>query len=128
MCIRDRPKYFGIREVDFADLFAGAKMVTPTVPQSEVDQLIADLGDKGYWTSPVPEVVNPYRGDGPSAPYTGTAYRSKHVGDIYDTSPYPADNPPEIEPYVKREKPQFIVTSDVIRRLGRMVAYYAPVA
>lgn len=122
------PKYFGIREVDFADLFAGAKMVTPTVPQSEVDQLIADLGDKGYWTSPVPEVVNPYRGDGPSTPYTGTAYRSKHVGDIYDTSPYPADNPPEIEPYVKREKPQFIVTSDVIRRLGRMVAYYAPVA
>ena len=75
----------------------------------------------------MPEVVNPYRGDGPSAPYTGTAYRSKHVGDIYDTSPYPADNPPEIEPYVKREKPQFIVTSDVIRRLGRMVAYYAPV-
>ena len=40
------------------------------------------------------------------------AYRSTHVGDVYDTSPYPADNPPEIEPYVKREKPQFIVTAD----------------
>ena len=122
------PKYFGIREVDFADLFDGARMTTPTVPEAEVDQLIEDLGSKNYWTSPVPEIVNPFRGPGPAAPYTGTAYRSKHVGDIYDTSPYPADAPPEIEPYVKRDKPQFIVTSDVIRRLGRLIAFVAPVA
>jgi hypothetical protein len=122
------PKYFGIREVDFPDLFAGAKMTTPTVPESEVNQLIEELGPKNYWTSQVPEIVNPFRGPGPDAPYTGTAYRSKHVGDVYDTSPYPSDNPPEIEPYVKRDKPQFIVTSDVIRRLGRLIAYVAPVA
>ena len=50
----------------------------------------------------MPEIVNPFIGDGPSTPYTGTAYQSKHVGDIYDTSPYPSDNPPEIEPYVPR--------------------------
>lgn len=121
------PKYFGIREVDFPDLFAGAVMKTPEVPQTEVDTLIADLGDKDYWTAPVPEVVNPYRGDGPSAPYLGTAYRSKHVGDIHDTSPFPADNPPDVAPYVKRDKPQFIVTSDVIRRLGRLIAFVSPV-
>ena len=24
-----------------------------------------------------------------TAPYTATAYRSKHVGYVYDTSPYP---------------------------------------
>jgi hypothetical protein len=121
------PKFFGIREVDFPDLFSGAKMTTPVVPQTEVDTLVADLGTKNYWTAPVPEVVNPYRGDGPATPYTGTAYRSKHVGDIYDTSPYPADNPPDIAPYVKRDKPQFIVTADVIRRIGRLVAFVSPV-
>lgn len=124
---RALPKYFAaIREVDFPDLFTGAVMATPNVPESEVTTLIADLGTRNYWTSPVPEVVNPFRGDGPSTPYTGTAYRSKHVGDVYDTSPYPADNPPEIEPYVRRDKPQFIVTSDVIRRMGRLISFIAP--
>lgn len=123
---RALPKYFSIREVDFADLFTGAKMTTPAVPDSEANTLIAELGTKGYWLSPVPEIVNPYRGDGPSAPYTGTEYRSKHVGDIYDTSPYPADNPPAIAPYVKKDKPQFIVTADWIRRMGRLIAYISP--
>jgi hypothetical protein len=125
---RELPTYFSIREVDFPDLFLGAKMTTPAVPQSEVDTLIEELGDKHYWTSAVPEIVNPFRGPGSTAPYTGTAYRSKHVGDVYDTSPYPADNPPEIEPYVKKDKPQFIVTSDFIRRMGRLIAFIAPVA
>ena len=125
---RALPKYFSIREVDFPDLFTGAVMTTPTVPDTEVQTLLSELGTKNYWTSPVPEIVNPYQGDGPSTAYTGTAYRSKHVGDVYDTSPYPADNPPEIEPYVKREKPQFIVTADWIRRMGRLIAYLTPVA
>lgn len=120
------PKYFSIREVDFPDLFTGAKMATPTVPNAEITTLINDLGTKNYWTAAVPEIVNNYRGDGPATPYTGTAYRSKHVGDIYDTSPYPADNPPEIAPYVKKDKPQFIVTSDWIRRMGRLIAHVAP--
>lgn len=123
---RALPRYFSIREVDFPDLFTGATMPTPVVPDSEVQTLLAELGTKNYWTSAVPEIVNTYRGDGPTAPYAGTAYRSKHVGDAYDTSPYPADNPPEIEPYVKRDKPQFIVTSEWIRRMGRLIAYVAP--
>ena len=125
---RSLPKYFSIREVDFPDLFTGAVMATPAVPESEVSTLLTELGTRNYWTSPVPEIVNPYQGDGPTAPYTGTAYRSKHVGDVYDTSPYPADNPPEIAPYVKKDKPQFIVTADWIRRMGRLIAFVAPVA
>ena len=125
---RALPKYFSIREVDFPDLFTGAVMATPTVPESEVATLLAELGTRNYWTSPVPEIVNPYQGDGPTAPYTGTAYRSKHVGDVYDTSPYPADNPPEVPPYVKKDRPQFIVTAEWIRRMGRLIAFVAPVA
>jgi hypothetical protein len=50
------------------------------------------------------------------------------VGEVYDTSPNPADNPPEIEPCVKREKPQFTVTSEWIRRMGRLIAYLTPEA
>ncbi|WP_010466409.1 pectate lyase [Acidovorax radicis] len=122
------PKYFSIREVDFPDLFTGAVMATPAVPDTEVATLLTELGTRNYWTSPVPEIVNPYLADGPTAPYTGTAYRSKHVGDVYDTSPYPADNPPEVPPYVKKDKPQFIVTAEWIRRMGRLIAFVAPVA
>lgn len=122
------PKYFSIREVDFPDLFTGAIMATPAVPESEVSTLLTELGTRNYWTSPVPEIVNPYLADGPATPYTGTAYRSKHVGDVYDTSPYPADNPPEVPPYVKKDKPQFIVTAEWIRRMGRLIAFVAPVA
>jgi hypothetical protein len=125
---RSLPKYFtAIREVDFPDLFEGAVMKTPAVPETEVHTLIDALVDGKYWTAPVPEIVNPYRGDGPSTPYTGTAYRSKHVGDIYDTSPYPADNPPDIAPYVPKAKPEFIVTSNFIARMGRLISYISPV-
>ena len=125
---RALPKYFtAIREVDFPDLFEGAVMKTPVVPESEVKTIVDALIDGKYWTAPVPEIVNPYRGNGPTAPFTGTAFRSKHVGDIYDTSPYPADNPPEIAPYVKRDKPQFIITSNFITRMGRLISFVGPV-
>ncbi|MDB5938162.1 MAG: Pectic acid lyase, partial [Polaromonas sp.] len=92
---RPLPKYFtAIREVDFPDLFEGAVMKTPVVPEAEAKTIIGALVEGKYWTAPVPEIVNPYRGNGPATPYTGTAYRSRHVGDVYDTSPYPADVPP----------------------------------
>lgn len=57
-----------------------------------------------------------------------SGWSSRYVGDIYDTSPYPADAPPEIAPYVKREKPQFIVTSNFITRMGRLISFISPVA
>jgi len=125
---RALPKYFTVSgEVDFPELFEGAVKITPPVLESEALTHISDLGTKGYWTFPVAEILNPFIGDGPTAPYTGTAYMSKHVGDIYDTSPYPADNPPEVPPYVAKPRPQFIVTSEFIRRMGRLIAYTSPV-
>ena len=125
---RPLPKYFtAIREVDFPDLFEGAVMKTPVVPEAEAKTIISALVEGKYWTAPVPEIVNPYRGNGPASSYTGTAYRSRHVGDIYDTSPYPADVPPEIEPYVKRTKPEFITTANFISRMGRLISFVSPV-
>ena len=108
---RALPGYFSIREVDFPDLFTGAVMTTPTVPDTEVQTLLSELGTKNHWTSPVPEIVNPTRATAP-APPTQARPTAASMWAMYDTSPYPADNPPEIEPYVKREKPQFIVTAD----------------
>ncbi|MDQ3059563.1 MAG: pectate lyase [Pseudomonadota bacterium] len=125
---RALPKYFiAVREVDFPDLFEGAVMKTPVVPEAEAKTIVDALVDGKYWTAPVPEIVNPYRGNGPTLPYTGTAYRSRHVGDVYDTSPYPADVPPDIAPYVKREKPQFITTSNFMARMGRLISFVSPV-
>lgn len=125
--IRDLPTYYAIEEVTLADLFAGAVKATPEVTDDEASELIADLGTKNYWTTAATAIVNPYIGDGPTAPYTGTAYRSKHVGDVYDTSPYPASNPPDIAPYVVKENPQHILTSDWIACMGSLIAYIKPV-
>jgi hypothetical protein len=129
---RPLPKYFAVyladgREIDFPDLFDGAVKPLPTVTEPAIITLINELNaNGGRWLTPLPETVNDFIGDGPSAPYTGTAYMSKHVGDIYDTSPYPADNPPEVPPYVKKDKPNYIVTRDWVVRMGQLISYIAP--
>lgn len=124
---RALPKYFSLREVDFPDLFAGATMTSPTVTEAQAQAVIDGLGDRDHWLSPIPFVTNPFRGNGPATPYTGDAYRSKHVGDIYDTSPYDPLTPPEIDPYQPRERPLGISTSDFVANMGRLVAFLAPV-
>ena len=124
---RPLPKYFSIREVDFTDLFTGAVMTTPDVTEDAAKALIEDLGTKNHWLTPLAQVTNPYRGDGPSTPYTGTAYMSKHVGDIYDTSPYDPLDAPVIEPYTNQPRPQGISTSAWVANMAKLIAYVAPV-
>ena len=124
----DLPTYFSLREVDFPDLFAGATMTTPIVTEAQAQGVVDALGDKKHWLSPIAFVTNPFAGNGPSAPYTGDAYRSRHVGDIYDTSPYDPLTPPEIDPYQPRERPLGISTSDFVANTGKLIAFLAPVA
>lgn len=124
---RALPKYFSLREVDFPDLFAGATMASPTVTEEQARGVIDALGERDYWLSPISFVTNPFIGNGPSTPYTGTAYRSKHVGDVYDTSPYDPLDPPLIEPYAARPRPLGISTSDFVANMGRLIAYLNPV-
>lgn len=121
------PKYFSLREVDFPDLLTGAVMTSPTVTEADAAKLVADLGTKNHWLTPLAQVTNPYRGDGPAAEYAGAAYRSKHVGDIYDTSPYDPQDPPLVEPYVKKDRPLGINTADFVANLGKLIAFVAPV-
>ena len=68
---RKLPKYFTAvgREVDFPDLFEGAVMTTPVVPETEVNTLVERARYQGYWTAPVPEILNPFIGDGPTTPH-----------------------------------------------------------
>lgn len=124
---RPLPTYFSLREVDFPDLFAGSTMVSPTVTEAQAQAVIDGLGDRGHWLTPLAAVTNPFRGNGPGTPYTGDAYRSKHVGDIYDTSPYDPLDPPPIEPYEARPRPLGISTSDYVANMGRLIAFQAPV-
>lgn len=125
---RALPKYFSIREVDFGDLYVGAVMATPVVTEAAAQAVITDLGDKNHWLTRLPLVTNPYRGNGPSAPWTGTEYMSKHVGDIYDTSPYDAVDPPRLPPYEVKEQPLGISTSNWVANMGRLIAFVAPVS
>jgi hypothetical protein len=125
--VRPLPKYFSVREVDFGDLFAGAVMKTPEVTEEAAVKLVEDLGTKNHWLTPLPQVTNPYRGNGPSTPYTGTAYQSRHVGDVYDTSPYDPLEPPDIAPYAKQERPLGISTSQWVSNMAKLVSFVAPV-
>jgi hypothetical protein len=124
---RALPKYFSLREVDFADLFADRVMTTPPVSEADAQAVMDKLDPKGYWLAPLNAVTNPFQGDGPTAPYAGDAYRSKHVGDVFDTSPYDPADPPAIAPYVKREQPQAITVSSFVSNMGKLIAYTAPV-
>lgn len=55
-------------------------------------ELIAALNAQGYWPTPLTATSNPYAGPGPATPVPGD-YRTTHVGDSSDTSPYPTDKP-----------------------------------
>jgi hypothetical protein len=125
---RPLPKYFSIREVDFGDLFTGAVMTTPAVTEAAAQAIVDDLGSKNHWLTKLPQVTNPYRGNGPSTPYVGTAYMSKHVGDVYDTSPYDPADPPPIAPYTVKEQPLGISTSNWVANMAKLVAFVSPVA
>jgi hypothetical protein len=127
---RPLPKYFSIVEVDFPDLFDGAVKTTPTdVTEPEISTLINELNTGGNrWLTTLPETVNPFIGDGPSTPYTAPDYMSRHVGDLFDTSPFPYATRPTTPDYANLPAPPpYIVTREWIRRMGRLIAYINPV-
>lgn len=54
--------------------------------------IVAALNAEGWWPTPLTATSNPWRGDGSATPVPGD-YRTTHVGDASDTSPYPTDRP-----------------------------------
>lgn len=116
------PRFFGFGRQSLMDAAEGRESL-PAMTDEAVAGLLKSLGTRDYWLAPLPAVTNPYRGDGPRKAHSGREYMSRHVGDIYDTSPYDAANPPEIAPYVKRERPEGIVSQDFTRKLGQLTAW-----
>lgn len=57
-----------------------------------VRSIIQSLNREGWWPTPLRATSNPYRGAGPAAVAPGE-FRSTHVGDASDTSPYTTDQP-----------------------------------
>jgi len=127
---RPLPQYFTVGgEVDFPHLFEGAVKPTPPVEEPAVISLINELNaNGGRWLTTLPETVNPFLGDGPTAPYLGTEFISRHVGDFYDSSPYPYATRPDTPEYqALPAPPPYIVTRDWIARMGTLIAYTSPI-
>ena len=124
---RALPRYFSLREVDFGDLFADRVMTTPVVSEADARSVVDAMDGNNRWLAPLTAVTNAYKGPGTTAPYTGTAYRSKNVGDESDTSPYDPQDPPEVPPYVKKDRPAAITVSTFVANMGKLIAYTAPV-
>ena len=49
---------------------------------------MADLNERGFWLAPLGFNTHPYRGPAPDAVAPGD-FADKHVGDTFDTSPFP---------------------------------------
>ncbi|MCA1936767.1 MAG: pectate lyase [Asticcacaulis sp.] len=79
------PRYFLIEEHGDSDL--NHSRVAETA-----GQLVKSLNKDGWWPTELKSTSNPYIGDGSPTPAEGD-YRSTHVGDKTDTSPYLADKP-----------------------------------
>jgi hypothetical protein len=127
---RPLPEYFTVNgEVDFPHLFAGAVKTAPPASEPTVVQLISELNaNGGRWLTPLPETVNNFIGDGPSTPYLGPDYMSRHVGDLYDTSPFPYASRPTTPEYANLPAPPpYIVSRDWITRMGQLISYVAPI-
>jgi PelA/Pel-15E family pectate lyase len=55
-------------------------------------EVVAALNAQGWWPTPLRATSNPYIGPGPASAPPGD-FRTTHVGDPSDTSPYPTDHP-----------------------------------
>ncbi|HZF95064.1 MAG TPA: pectate lyase [Allosphingosinicella sp.] len=78
------PRFFVTGEDFGSDLNAGGG--------GDPRSLIRALNTRGYWPTPLRATSNPYIGPGPATPPPGD-FRTSHVGDASDTSPYNTDTP-----------------------------------
>jgi PelA/Pel-15E family pectate lyase len=79
------PRFFVTGGMTGSDLNAGS-------PKASTRELIRSLNAQGWWPTPLVATSNPYRGPGSATPSPGD-YRTTHVGDATDTSPYTTDTP-----------------------------------
>jgi hypothetical protein len=119
------PGYFSVRDLQLSDLLRDAPLPLPVVTDAEAAALVTGLGTRDYWLTPLDAVTNPYLGPGSAKPYDGTAYMSKNVGDLRDTSPYNPQDPPQEPPYQPRENPLGISSSAYVANMAKLIGYVA---
>lgn len=87
------PKFFTIGKVSFSDLNFRAQINKESSSlMDSATQLIQSLNQQGYWPTPLYYTTNPYIGEPPKA-MVDNQYANTMVGDKWDTSPYPTENP-----------------------------------
>lgn len=88
------PEYFTLGQINVSDLNTRALTSDGAGDlAAEVRRIQANLNAQGFWPTPLRYLTNPYIGPGPEKPVTGN-FGDTMVGDQWDTSPYPVDNPP----------------------------------
>jgi PelA/Pel-15E family pectate lyase len=68
-----------------------ARRYAPPAPgdaAKQVNDTLAALNQAGYWSAPLPQTSHPYRGK-PNEGAVAGDFASTHVGDEWDTSPFP---------------------------------------
>jgi hypothetical protein len=110
-------------------LYANAVKGTSTQTAAQATALAAALGEKNYWSGTQTTFTNPYTQDGPSTPYLGKEYMSKHVGDQYDTSPFQVANMPAMPPYTTNPPvAQSVISSTTfVGNMNNLITFMAPI-
>ncbi len=106
------PRYFTLDKVSVSDLnFRAQKKPAAKGLAEQAAALVAELNQQGYWPTPLYYTTNPYKGAAPITRATND-YAATMVGDEWDTSPYPVNNP------VKG-----ISTGAYIKNMGVLIQY-----
>lgn len=106
------PPYFTLGKVSVSDLNFRAQKITKDKNLTEqAESLITDLNQQGYWPAPLYYTTNPYKGS-PPLTKANNDYAATMVGDKWDTSPYPIDNPE-----------MGISTGTYIKNMGTLIQY-----
>jgi PelA/Pel-15E family pectate lyase len=104
------PRFFANQDISTSDLNAVRAPPADDKAQAAA-RLLAELNAEGWWPSRLAALSHPYRGPGPAAPTPGD-YASTHVGDAWDTSPYPV-----------KDGPVGISISHYIGNMSTLIAY-----
>jgi hypothetical protein len=127
---RPLPRYFSVGgEVDFKHLYSDAVKGVSARDETQTNTTVDDLGEKNYWSVNQPTFTNSYTQDGPSTPYLGKEYMSKHVGDQYDTSPFGLTQMPNLPPYTTNPPvaQPVIRSATFVSNMNNLVAFLAPI-
>jgi PelA/Pel-15E family pectate lyase len=106
------PRFFTLGKVSVSDLNFRAQINKDELSLAEsARELIQSLNQQGYWPTPLYYTTNPYLGDAPKMD-ADDQYAKTMVGDKWDTSPYPTENPV-----------MGISTASYIKNMGKLIEY-----